>query len=136
TDRGPPGLFALTRAAGAPEVHVGVPAYRLASCADLLWPWRGSRVRWRPAPSRRRPARHRRAPAPWRFRPRAARSTPRTPANRCDRTGPDLGGAGVRALSQYHGRPVYVVGSRVDATRARPGAAAAARSTTTATRCR
>ena len=31
--------------------------------------------------------------------------------NRCDRTGPDLGGAAVRALSQYHGRPVYVVGS-------------------------
>jgi hypothetical protein len=32
--------------------------------------------------------------------------------NRCDATGPDLGGAGVRALSQYHDRPVYVVGSR------------------------
>jgi hypothetical protein len=32
--------------------------------------------------------------------------------NRCDPTGPDLGGAGVRALSQYHGRPVYVVASR------------------------
>jgi hypothetical protein len=31
--------------------------------------------------------------------------------NRCDRTGPDLGGAAVRALSQYHGLPVYVVGS-------------------------
>jgi hypothetical protein len=31
--------------------------------------------------------------------------------NRCDPTGPDLGGAGVRALSQYRGRPVYVVGS-------------------------
>ena len=31
--------------------------------------------------------------------------------NRCDRTGPDLGGAAVRALSQYHGRPVYVVHS-------------------------
>ncbi len=31
--------------------------------------------------------------------------------NRCDRTGPDLGGAAVRALSQYHHRPVYVVGS-------------------------
>jgi hypothetical protein len=31
--------------------------------------------------------------------------------NRCDRTGPDLGGAGVRALSQYHNRPVYVVSS-------------------------
>ena len=32
--------------------------------------------------------------------------------NRCDPTGPDLGGAGIRALSQYQGRPVYVVGSR------------------------
>ncbi len=31
--------------------------------------------------------------------------------NRCDPTGPDLGGAAVRALSQYDGRPVYVVGS-------------------------
>lgn len=31
--------------------------------------------------------------------------------NRCDRTGPDLGGAAVRALSQYGGRPVWVVGS-------------------------
>jgi hypothetical protein len=32
--------------------------------------------------------------------------------NRCDPTGPDLGGAAVRALSQYHGKPVYVVRSR------------------------
>ena len=32
-------------------------------------------------------------------------------ANRCDHNGPDLGGAGVRALSQFSGRPVYVVGS-------------------------
>jgi hypothetical protein len=31
--------------------------------------------------------------------------------NRCDPTGPDLGGAAVRALSQYAGRPVWVVGS-------------------------
>ncbi|SCG39728.1 hypothetical protein GA0074704_0867 [Micromonospora siamensis] len=31
--------------------------------------------------------------------------------NRCDRTGPDLGGAAIRALSQYDNRPVYVVGS-------------------------
>ncbi|HEX4472849.1 MAG TPA: hypothetical protein VH085_12835 [Nocardioides sp.] len=31
--------------------------------------------------------------------------------NRCDRTGPDLGGAAVRALSQYDHRPVYVVHS-------------------------
>lgn len=32
-------------------------------------------------------------------------------SNRCDRTGPDLGGAAVRALSQYRNRPVYVVRS-------------------------
>jgi len=31
--------------------------------------------------------------------------------NRCDSTGPDLGGAAVRVLSQYHGLPVYVVSS-------------------------
>jgi hypothetical protein len=31
--------------------------------------------------------------------------------NRCDATGPDLGGAAVRALSQYHGRPVTIAGS-------------------------
>jgi hypothetical protein len=31
--------------------------------------------------------------------------------NRCDPTGPDLGGGAVRALSQYHGQPVYVAGS-------------------------
>jgi hypothetical protein len=31
--------------------------------------------------------------------------------NRCDRTGPDLGGAAVRALSQFDGRPVRVIGS-------------------------
>ena len=31
--------------------------------------------------------------------------------NRCDRVGPDLGGAAVRALSQFRGRQVYVVGS-------------------------
>jgi hypothetical protein len=31
--------------------------------------------------------------------------------NRCDRVGPDLGGAAVRALSQFRGRPIYVVGS-------------------------
>ena len=28
--------------------------------------------------------------------------------NRCDRSGPDLGGAAIRALSQYQNRPVYV----------------------------
>jgi hypothetical protein len=31
--------------------------------------------------------------------------------NRCDPTGPDLGGGAVRALSQYHGRPVTVTRS-------------------------
>ncbi|MDG6109715.1 hypothetical protein Daura_09290 [Dactylosporangium aurantiacum] len=31
--------------------------------------------------------------------------------NRCDQTGPDLGGAAIRVLSQYHNQPVYVVGS-------------------------
>jgi hypothetical protein len=31
--------------------------------------------------------------------------------NRCDRRGPDLGGAAVRVLDQYRDRPVYVVGS-------------------------
>jgi hypothetical protein len=29
--------------------------------------------------------------------------------NRCDRTGPDLGGAAIRALSEYKNRPVYIV---------------------------
>ena len=29
--------------------------------------------------------------------------------NRCDSTGPDLGGAAIRALSEYHGRPVYII---------------------------
>jgi predicted outer membrane repeat protein len=32
--------------------------------------------------------------------------------NRCDRTGPDLGGGAVRALSQYHSLPVEVIDSR------------------------
>ncbi len=32
--------------------------------------------------------------------------------NRCERDGPDLGGGAVRALSQYHDLPVYVVNSR------------------------
>ena len=32
--------------------------------------------------------------------------------NRCDATGPDIGGGAVRALSQYRDLPVYVVGSR------------------------
>ncbi len=32
--------------------------------------------------------------------------------NRCERDGPDIGGAAVRALSQYRNLPVYVTGSR------------------------
>jgi hypothetical protein len=32
-------------------------------------------------------------------------------SNRCDRAGPDLGGAAVRALNQYQNKPVYVVSS-------------------------
>jgi hypothetical protein len=32
--------------------------------------------------------------------------------NRCERDGPDIGGGAVRALSQYHSLPVYVVNSR------------------------
>src|SRR4051795_10033721 len=32
-------------------------------------------------------------------------------ANHCDPTGPDLGGAAVRALSQYHDQPVFVTRS-------------------------
>ncbi|WP_342768705.1 hypothetical protein [Allorhizocola rhizosphaerae] len=31
--------------------------------------------------------------------------------NRCDRTGPDLGGAALRVLNQHRGRPVYLVNS-------------------------
>ena len=31
--------------------------------------------------------------------------------NRCDATGPDLGGAAIRALSQYDNLPVYITGS-------------------------
>jgi hypothetical protein len=36
-------------------------------------------------------------------------------ANRCDSEGPDIGGGAVRALSQYRGLAVYVVGSRFSA---------------------
>jgi hypothetical protein len=35
--------------------------------------------------------------------------------DRCERDGPDIGGGAVRALSQYHGLPVYVVHSRFTA---------------------
>jgi hypothetical protein len=31
--------------------------------------------------------------------------------NRCDQSGPDLGGAAIRVLSQYHNQPVYIVSS-------------------------
>ncbi|MFI7022818.1 hypothetical protein ACIBMZ_08895 [Micromonospora sp. NPDC049900] len=31
--------------------------------------------------------------------------------NRCDRTGPDVGGAAIRVLDQHDGQPVYVTGS-------------------------
>ncbi|MEV7006383.1 hypothetical protein [Streptosporangium sp. NPDC051022] len=31
--------------------------------------------------------------------------------NRCDPTGPDLGGAAIRVLNQFRGRPVYIVNS-------------------------
>ena len=34
--------------------------------------------------------------------------------NRCERNGPDIGGGAVRALSQYHGLPLYVVASRFE----------------------
>jgi Chlamydia polymorphic membrane protein (Chlamydia_PMP) repeat len=44
-------------------------------------------------------------------------------ANRCDHYGPDLGGGAVRALSQYHDLPVYVVGSRFTANVCSSGAA-------------
>ncbi len=43
--------------------------------------------------------------------------------NRCDRNGPDLGGAAVRALSQHRDRPVYVVDSRFTGGRCSNGAA-------------
>ena len=43
--------------------------------------------------------------------------------NRCDQTGPDLGGAAVRALSQHHGLPVYVVGSTFTGGRCSNGSA-------------
>ena len=38
-------------------------------------------------------------------------STRGSSRNRCDRTGPDLGGAAIRVLSQSRGQPVYVVNS-------------------------
>jgi hypothetical protein len=41
--------------------------------------------------------------------------------NRCERAGPDIGGGAVRALSQYHGKPVYVVDSTFRGNRASNG---------------
>jgi hypothetical protein len=43
--------------------------------------------------------------------------------NRCDPTGPDLGGGAVRALSQHNGQPVYVVRSTFTGGRCSNGAA-------------
>ncbi len=43
--------------------------------------------------------------------------------NRCEHYGPDIGGAAVRALSQYRGLPVYVVGSRFTGNACSNGAA-------------
>jgi predicted outer membrane repeat protein len=43
--------------------------------------------------------------------------------NRCERDGPDLGGAAVRVLSQYRNLPVYVVGSRFTGNACSNGAA-------------
>jgi polymorphic membrane protein len=34
--------------------------------------------------------------------------------NHCEEVGPDLGGAAIRVLSQYHGEPVYVVNATFD----------------------
>lgn len=42
--------------------------------------------------------------------------------NRCERTGPDIGGGAVRALSQYSGDPVYVVHSTFERNRCSNGA--------------
>ncbi|MFB9238875.1 hypothetical protein ACFFWC_25660 [Plantactinospora siamensis] len=44
-------------------------------------------------------------------------------ANRCDTTGPDLGGAALRVLSQYENRPVYVVRSTFSGGRCSNGGA-------------
>lgn len=41
--------------------------------------------------------------------------------NRCDRTGPDLGGAAIRVLSQHDNKPVYVVGSTFGGTAGQGG---------------
>jgi hypothetical protein len=43
--------------------------------------------------------------------------------NRCDRTGPDVGGAAVRVLDQHRDQPVYVVGSTFTGGRCSNGSA-------------
>ena len=43
--------------------------------------------------------------------------------NRCDRSGPDLGGAAVRVLDQFQDQPVYVVGSHFSKGRCSNGGA-------------
>ena len=43
--------------------------------------------------------------------------------NRCERDGPDIGGAAVRALSQFHDLPVYVVNSTFSGNACSNGAA-------------
>ncbi|WP_373317963.1 hypothetical protein [Virgisporangium aliadipatigenens] len=43
--------------------------------------------------------------------------------NRCDTNGPDLGGAGLRVLSQYQNKPVYVVNSTFEGGACSNGAA-------------
>lgn len=47
--------------------------------------------------------------------------TSRFVRNRCDSTGPDLGGAALRVLSQYHGKPVYIVASTFGGVRGQGG---------------
>ncbi|MBE7187771.1 MAG: hypothetical protein INR67_05710 [Jatrophihabitans endophyticus] len=42
--------------------------------------------------------------------------------NRCEKSGPDLGGGAVRALSQFDNRPVYVTGSTFTGNRCSNGA--------------
>ncbi len=44
-------------------------------------------------------------------------------SNRCEHSGPDIGGAAVRALSQYDDLPVYVMGSRFSGNACSNGAA-------------
>jgi hypothetical protein len=44
-----------------------------------------------------------------------ASSTPRSWGTKCERSGPDVGGGAVRALSHYHALPVEVTGSRFTA---------------------